>query len=59
MSTQKFKKGDMVYVNTSPKVKMYLNTAKSNEPIRIAYLKTGLVRASSDYMTKLFELSKD
>lgn len=59
MSNTKFKVDDVSLLNSKPDVKMYVSTVILNEPIRIAYLKTGLVKASPDFTTKLFELSKD
>lgn len=59
MSTPKFKVQEVSLLNSKPDIKMYVNNVISNEPIRIAYLKTGLVKASPDFTTKLFELSKD
>ncbi|WP_209390456.1 hypothetical protein [Chryseobacterium sp. RR2-3-20] len=59
MSNTKFKVDDVSLLNSKLDIKMYVNNVKSSEPITIVYLKTGLVKASPDFITKLFELSKD
>ena len=56
MDQSVFKVGDVAYLNSNPKVIMYVVNVNSNKLIRVKYFKTGLVRASSDFIPKLFEL---
>ncbi|HCN49688.1 MAG TPA: hypothetical protein DIT10_11435 [Chryseobacterium sp.] len=58
MSNLKFKKGDMVYVNTNPKVKMNVIGITSNGEISVMYFKPGFVRASSSFIPEILTLVK-
>lgn len=58
MDKSMFKVEDVAELSSNPKVKMFVSNIKSDELIRVKYFKIGLVRASSDFITKLFELHK-
>jgi hypothetical protein len=58
MSIQKFKMGDVVYVNSDPKVKMNVVGFTSDGQISVMYFKPGFVRASSSFIPEILTLVK-